>query len=168
MVDWLFEVGTKLNIEDKSVLFQTFNLMDRFYDKQVENFPTKDLQLTAVTSLFIASKNLEVDPIDLQTCCKTLCFQKYAKEKFLKKEADIRKATFYENESPTVLDFVMFYLRMVKNQVQKRLDCQPEIVSFLAEVQTISYDLTKSLAIDAGLFKYKPSILAASIIFLGF
>ena len=91
--------------------------MDRFYDKQVEIFPTKDLQLTAVTSLFIASKNLEVDPIDLKTCCKTLCFNKYAERQFLKKEADIRKATLYENESPTVLDFVMFYLRMVKNQV---------------------------------------------------
>jgi hypothetical protein len=59
-----------------------------------------------------------VDPIDLQTCCKTLCFNKYAKQQFLNKEADIRRATLYENESPTVLDFVMFYLRMVKNQVQ--------------------------------------------------
>lgn len=88
--------------------------MDRFYDKQTEILPTKDLQLTAVTALFVASKNLEVDPIDLQTCCKTLCFNKYAKSQFLKKEADIRRATLYENEAPTVLDFVMFYLRMVK------------------------------------------------------
>ena len=39
--------------------------MDRFYDRQTSNMPTKDLQLTAVTSLFIASKNLEVDPLDL-------------------------------------------------------------------------------------------------------
>lgn len=39
---------------------------------------------------------------------------------------------------------------------------------YLAEVQTISYDLSKSLAIDASLFKYKPSILAASLLFLGF
>jgi hypothetical protein len=33
VVDWLFEVATKLNIEDKSVIFQAINLMDRFYDK---------------------------------------------------------------------------------------------------------------------------------------
>jgi hypothetical protein len=33
VIDWLFEVGTKLNIEDKSVIFQAFSLMDRFYDK---------------------------------------------------------------------------------------------------------------------------------------
>jgi len=79
VIDWLFEVGTKLNIEDKGVIFQAINLMDRYYDKQIQSLPTKDLQLTAVTSLFIASKNLEVDPLDLQTCAKTLCFNKYSK-----------------------------------------------------------------------------------------
>ena len=31
VVDWLFEVGTKIKIEDKQVLFQAVNLMDRFY-----------------------------------------------------------------------------------------------------------------------------------------
>ena len=33
VIDWLFEVGSKLNIEDKSVLFSAVNLMDRFYDR---------------------------------------------------------------------------------------------------------------------------------------
>jgi len=46
----------------------------------------------------------------------------------LKKEADIRRATLYENEAPTVLDFVMFYLRMVKYQVQQNMNCLPEVV----------------------------------------
>jgi hypothetical protein len=43
VIDWLFEVGTKLRIEDKSVLFQAVNLMDRFYSYQTENMPVKDL-----------------------------------------------------------------------------------------------------------------------------
>ena len=42
-----------------------------------------------------------------------------------------------------------------------------EVSNFLAEVQTISYDLTKSLIIDASLMKYKPSILAITVLFLG-
>lgn len=91
--------------------------MDRFYDKQQVSLPSSDLQLTAVTSLFISSKNLEIDPIDLQTCIKTLCFNKYSKKHFLRKEEEIRRATNYENESPSMLDFIMFYLRMVKLSV---------------------------------------------------
>lgn len=142
--------------------------MDRFYDKQDSSLPTKDLQLTAVTSLFVASKNLEVDPLDLQTCAKTLCFSKYAKTLFLRKELEIRKATGYENESPTILDFIMYYLRMIKFHAQKQLEYRKETDQFLQDVTTIVYDLSKSVVIDANLFKYKPSILAACLLFLGF
>ena len=39
--------------------------MDRFYEAQTQDFPTKDLQLTAVTALFIASKSIDVEPLDL-------------------------------------------------------------------------------------------------------
>ena len=60
------------------MIYQAINLMDRYYAKIGEDLPTKDLQLTAVTALFIYSKNLEIDPLDLKTCSKTLCFNKYA------------------------------------------------------------------------------------------
>lgn len=93
VIDWIFEVGSKLKISDKFVLYQTVSLMDRFYEGQEVDLPTKDLQLTAVTALFIASKSIDVEPIDLQTCCKTLCFNKYSKTQFLNKESAIRKAT---------------------------------------------------------------------------
>lgn len=144
--------------------------MDRYYAKAADDLPAKDLQLTAVTALFIASKNLEVDPLDLQTCCKTLCFSKYAKSAFLKKETEIRRAALYENECPSALDFLMFYIRCVKKYIQQDASMgsyQTELNLFLQEVQTISYDLTKSLIVDASLMKYKPSILANTVLFLG-
>ena len=88
--------------------------MDRFYNVQQLSMPAKDLQLTAVTALFIASKNLEVDPIDMKMCVVTLCFNKYSKMQFLEKEALIRKACMYENEAPSALDFIMLYTRLLK------------------------------------------------------
>ena len=91
--------------------------MDRFYTAQFSFLPAKDLQLTAVTALFIASKNLEVEPLELRTCVQTLCFNKYAKSAFLDKESQIRKACQYENEAPCTLDFIMLYIRMIKVQV---------------------------------------------------
>ena len=66
--------------------------MDRFYTAQTTSLSARDLQLTAVTSLFIASKNLEVDPLELRVCVQTLCFNKYAKSAFVQKEAQIRQA----------------------------------------------------------------------------
>ena len=121
MIDWLFEVAQKINIEDKQVLFQAVNLMDRFYEEQRTTLPSRDLQLTAVTSLFIASKNLEVDPLDLKTCVATLCFNKYSKSHFLTKETAIRRACQYENEAPCTLDFILLYARLIKLQIQEQM-----------------------------------------------
>ena len=44
MVDWMFEVGTKLNMDDKGVIFEAVSLMDRFYDGiHPAQLPTSDL-----------------------------------------------------------------------------------------------------------------------------
>lgn len=79
VIDWLLECADTLKVQDKQIFFQAINLMDRFYAAQQSLFPAKDLQLTAVTALFIASKNLEVDPLNLKTCREILCFNKYSK-----------------------------------------------------------------------------------------
>jgi len=62
----------------------------------------------------------------------------------------------------------MLYLRMLKLLVQKHMDSRSETVSFLLNIQTIAYDFCKSVAIDASMLKYKPSVLGAAFIFLGF
>ena len=162
------EVAVKLNIEDKQVIFQAVNLMDRYYSAQLSSLPAKDLQLTAVTALFIASKNLEVDPLDLKTCVQTLCFNKYSKMQFLDKEALIRRACQYENEAPSCLDFIMLYIRLLKVQLQAKIHSTNHSCEFLLDVQTIAYDICKSLTLDASLMKYKPNVLASCTIFLGF
>lgn len=155
-------------MEDKSIVFQAINLMDRYYDSLTTSMPAKDLQLTAVTSLWIASKNLEVEPLCLKTCCQVLCFNKYSKTQFLQKEFDIRKSTNYVNEAPSILDFLIFYMRCIKRQVQLVIDYNQDIEVFIQDIQTIAYDLSKSVIVDSGLLKYKPSVLASSLVFLGF
>ena len=72
-----------------------------------------------MTALFIASKNLEVEPLDLKTCVRDLCYNKYSKQEFLKKESEIRLATNYEVEAPTGLDFIMLYSRLIKMEFEK-------------------------------------------------
>ena len=121
-----------------------------------------------MTALFIASKNLEVEPLDLRTCVKELCYNKYSKQEFLKKEADIRLATNYENEAPTCLDFIMLYVRLIKMALENTIDCLPKTAEFIFDVQTIAYDYYKSIIIDASMLKYRPSVLAAACINLGF
>ena len=48
------------------------------------------------------------------------------------------------------------------------MEYRPEIEVFLQDLETIAYDLSKSLMIDANLLKYKPSILSITLVFAGF
>ena len=90
--------------------------------------------MTAVTALFIASKNLEVDPIDLKTCVTTLGFNKYSKAQFIAKEASIRQACNYENEAPSTLDFIIVYFRLLKVLLQEQIKCTDFTLEYIFDV----------------------------------
>jgi hypothetical protein len=62
----------------------------------------------------------------------------------------------------------MFYIRMIKRKAQTAINCLETTSDFLIDVQTIAYDLCKSIIIDASMLKYRPSVLAAVTVFLGF
>lgn len=114
----MFEVAHKLAMPDPdSVTFAAVTSLDQFYMLPKNLAPhqaSKDLQLTAVTCIFIQSKCVEVEPLDLKTCCKTLCHNKFSRQQFLDREQKIRHATMYENDLPHIFDFVLFYIRMIK------------------------------------------------------
>lgn len=57
---------------------------------------------------------------------------------------------------------------MVKQRMQTAVNCLETTSDFLIDVQTIAYDLCKSIIIDASMLKYRPSVLAAVTVFLGF
>lgn len=62
----------------------------------------------------------------------------------------------------------MFYLRLIKQRLQQVINCSEFTSDFLLDVQTIAYDLCKSTMIDASMLKYRPSVLAAVTVYLGF
>ena len=104
----------------------------------------------------------------MKMCVVTLCFNKYSKQQFLEKETLIRRACMYENEAPSTLDFIMLYGRLLKLQMQETLSCSDHALEFALDVQSIAYDISKSVMLDASMLKYKPSVLASCMIFLGF
>lgn len=58
IIDALFQAAQYMKIEDKSIVYQSVSLFDRFYSKNKEIvFTFKDGLLTGFTSLFIASKS---------------------------------------------------------------------------------------------------------------
>lgn len=94
--------------------------------------------------------------------------KQFSSEQILQKERDIRLAVKYQNEVSSLFDFVMLYMKIWKMSCQIKLgEPQQWLVStykFLCEVETQTYDLSKSLLIDAESLKYNPSISVAAIV----
>jgi len=75
LVDWVFHCCKVCGIQDLNVYFTALNLIRRHAPSSEQN--RKDLQLTAVASIFISTKLIETKPLRLEFCLETLGHGKY-------------------------------------------------------------------------------------------
>mmetsp|Transcript_23989 Transcript_23989/g.36838 ORF Transcript_23989/g.36838 Transcript_23989/m.36838 type:complete len:258 (-) Transcript_23989:375-1148(-) len=135
--------------------------------KSIKAGGIRDMRITGFTSLFVASKNSEVEPLSMGDLRKFLLRdQNVSRSEVLDKEHQIRKQVEYQNEVSTLFEYVMFYSKMWKIRSQQSSSRLYMIVyNFLCEVETAVYDLTKSILIDAELSQYKLSLVVVSLFF---
>lgn len=124
--------------------------------------------MIGVTCMFMASKFYEVNPLLLRDCRKTLCCDRFNHEEFVAKESYIIDVLTCTIDSPTTLDFLIFYFRILKfalhegkptNQFSKPL------VDFIVEWETLAYDMIKACLLDPAMSGHPPSIVSASFIY---
>ena len=78
LVDWVYHCCKVCGIQDLNVYFTALDLIRRHAHTQNED--RRDLQLTAVASIFIAAKLLEMKPLKMEFCLETLGHNKYTRE----------------------------------------------------------------------------------------
>lgn len=66
MVDWIIEVLTNFSCGDQT-FFTAVSLMDRYFKACPEPLPVTKLHVIGVTSLFVASKFEDINPLRMQT-----------------------------------------------------------------------------------------------------
>jgi len=62
----------------------------------------------------------------------------------------------------------MLYVRMIKWSATKEVELSVAVVNFMKSVEKIAIKFTKFAIIDAGSAKFKPSVMGAAFVFLGF
>lgn len=129
-----------------------------------------DLIMSGYTGLFLASKNFEVEPFSINDLTKYLLKEfNMNTQQILEKEFQLRKTVEYQNEVATMFDFIMFYSKMWKIKCEDSIRSIKEplcedVYNFLTEAESIVYDFSKSVLIDAQLMKYLPSIVVCALI----
>ena len=70
--------------------------------------------MTAFTSLFMASKNSEVEPLHIKDIKNGFLQRQVSQDRIIFREKAIRSATQYENEVTTHFDYVMLLIKIWK------------------------------------------------------
>ena len=118
-IDKLFMGAQRVKMEDKGIVYQAVSLVDRYFTEEmkwkskIHNF-SSDIYLTAYTSFFIVSKVFEVEPLNLSDVRNHFLMKSCTKEQILEKERQLRIACSFENEVPSMFDFVMLLSKVWK------------------------------------------------------
>lgn len=114
----------------------------------------------------IATKYLEVVPINVSDCLAISSNKLYSADHFLKKELQILITLECNLDVPHLLTFTTFFTRMIKLRIQNESWGSDLILNYLLETEILSYDFCKALICNEYFLKEKLSLLSASSIFI--
>jgi hypothetical protein len=195
MVDWMIEVLSNYHC-DESTFFESVNLMDRYFKSCCEKeqiLQPVELHLIGVTSMFIASKYQDIYPLRLRIMQDKIAHRKLSCDDIKNKEDEITKNLNYIVGVPTMWDFIniyieeIFYVKFNKHHIDSNVLCdfydikeceneeEKKIGKFINKLYTknminllnyVCVYLAKMNCHDYNLMQKKPSLLAASTIFV--
>ena len=194
MVDWMIEVLSNYHC-DESTYFESINLMDRYF-KQCEIkhqiLLPGELHLIGVTSMFIASKYQDIYPLRLKIVQDKIAHNKLTCQEIKDKEDEIMRYLNYNIGLPTMWDFItifmeeIFYINCNHHQIKNKILLENYYTDELSEedeklgnlinkkytknmlnlLKYVCIYLGKMNCHDYNLMQKKPSLLAASTIFV--
>ena len=194
MVDWMIEVLSNYHC-DESTYFESINLMHRYFkecDTKHQVLMPAELHLIGVTSMFIASKYQDIYPLRLKIVQDKIAHNKLSCEEIKNKEDEMMRYLNYNIGLPTMWDFItvfmeeIFYVNCnhhhIKNKVlldnyyeDKLSEEDVELGNLINKKYTknmlnllkyVCVYLGKMNCHDYNLMQKKPSLLAASTIFV--
>ena len=101
---WIFDILPELGITDYHLAFQTIKLIDCYLANGQFPISNNEYLLLGATCLWMQSKMIEVDPLELKFVVKELCKCEYTELQFLKMETQIVQSLMYKLEHVTCID----------------------------------------------------------------
>jgi cyclin B len=149
LIDWLVEVHLKFKLVP-STLYLCVTLIDQYCT--VNQVARSKLQLVGVTALFIACKYEEIYPPEVKDCVY-ITDHAYTREEVLEMEMKMLRFFEYNISVPTCYQFLVRFLRIAGYNTSSR-------VAYRA-----SYFSERCLQ-EHEMLSYKPSLIAASVVYL--
>ncbi|XP_068637672.1 cyclin-A1-4 isoform X2 [Aristolochia californica] len=152
LIDWLVEVAEEYRLVPDT-LYLTINYIDRYLSGNAMN--RQRLQLLGVACMLIAAKYEEICAPQVEEFCY-ITDNTYFRDEVLQMEAEVLRYLKFEMTTPTAKCFLRRFLRAAQGCNEVPTLQLEFLTSYLAELSLLEYEM----------LCYKPSLIAASAIFL--
>ena len=147
LIDWLVEVHRVFKLVPET-LYMTVSLLDRFLAKR--DVVRGKLQLIGVTSMWLASKSVEIYPPEVRDFVY-ICDKVYSREEIISQEAQVLDALGWEMDKPHAHTFLTHLLQASAKPLKLT-----HLAQYLLELSLQKYHMLRFL----------PPTLAASAVYL--
>ncbi|CAD8144368.1 unnamed protein product [Paramecium pentaurelia] len=161
MIDWMIEVLCSYKCSDQT-FFVAVRTLDFYFSKSQKQLEISDLHLCGVTSIFIAAKYEEINPLKLSVVHEKIAHKKLSTDQIKKKESDILQTIGFDLVGGTLYD--MYNLILMNCFIEKKL--QEKTYKYLKK---LCLYLSKMILHDYEICgKTNYTLLAAALIFVAF
>lgn len=189
MVDWMIEVLTNYNCTEET-FFISVSIMDKFCELYTSCLQPNELHLIGVASMFLASKYQDIYPLRLKVIYDKIAHKKLSCDDIKAKENEIAKCLHYKFTFPNLWDFITVFIeeifvgkfnhylitnKLIIDNYYPNKDCDKKDItleklynkSMIVLLKLVCVYLAKMNCHDYNLISQKPSLLAASSIYVG-
>ena len=124
------------------------------------------MQLTAIASIFIASKLIQISHISMQFCYSNLGHNKYSIKQIEDRECDILRLSEWNiSEEPTLYEVFELTIMKIKKEMQGKIS-QFVMVEFIRDFQSIAFCLLRSAMLLVNISQKSLFTVVSSVITL--
>jgi len=123
--------------------------------------------MISMTCYHIISKIVEVEPIDLNSIKVAFCHNKFTSEQFNETEAEIFSTLICEIETPHVLEFALYYFKVLRFYLQVSPGEYTGAEVYLSFAESLAKNYVRMIHVDLDINSHRPSFLGAAAVYYG-
>ncbi|CDW90722.1 UNKNOWN [Stylonychia lemnae] len=144
LLDWILHCTQVAQMEEKNIFFIICHLIDTYYQRIEIPQSKEDVQLTAISALFIASKLIQINHLSMQFCAQNLGHSKYTIKNIEDRESEILRLAEWEiNSHPTLYEIFELTVMLIKKEIQGKV-FNLEMINFIRDFQSIAFCILRS------------------------
>jgi len=166
IINWMLEIFSNYNSEPLS-FYTSVSLFDKFLLKSERIINDYELQLIAMSCIFISSKIEDIIPLHIIHIKKNIGHNLYNENEIIQTEIEILNTLNFDVFCVTTYHFIKTFLYdfVINNKIRiKNLNLE----KYINSLENICLYLNKVILINENFLKYKCSLIAISIIVIGF